>query len=132
MLSLLSQKGAAVVPAPDAVIGGRAVKVFDVTIPVAVIRQEARSSNFSAAVKQALSRDFMSDIRETVFIDHNNRLRRVHYTHSLTSGSGLTTAIDETMDFSDYGTPVSISAPAPSDTVDLQKLLADAKGLGLA
>lgn len=60
-----------------------------------------------------------------VWIDAHGLVRRVAYQISLTipgSGQQMTTSVD--MDMFDFGTPVHVHAPPPSQTADLSALLA--------
>jgi hypothetical protein len=65
------------------------------------------------------------DINEDVYIDGSNRLSRITATATATAANKSVVEF-LTMDFSNYGTPVTIVDPAPNDVVSFSQFLQDA------
>jgi hypothetical protein len=74
---------------------------------------------FRASI-QSLKRGIASgEIPVDVWVDEQNRVRRLQE-HLTVAGGGR---IAFSVDFFDFGTPVSVSAPPPADTLDLAQVL---------
>jgi len=66
-----------------------------------------------------------------VFIDDAGNLRSFAI-HMQTTGASGATTVDETLDLSDYGTPVDISAPPAGQVESFEQLLQTAGPQGTA
>jgi hypothetical protein len=124
MLALLTQRGAVVTPMGRTTIGGVAVSSYQVTISQAMIEQELNSSNLPAWMRAAAGHASFSDATETVYIDHANQLRRF-VTDMTATVNGQSESVNETMDLSNYGVPVVITAPPPSESIGFDQFLKD-------
>jgi hypothetical protein len=127
-IKMLEQRGATVVPLGSSMIGTDEVSGYSVTPSQAEIQgaleQEVQSgqlpaSSFSAEVTDAKT---LGTFDVDIWIDGNNLLRRESV--NLSGGtSGATAKVD--MTFQDYGTPVSIAAPAPGSVVSFSQFMSN-------
>jgi hypothetical protein len=125
MLRLLTQEGATVTPVGNSDVNGIPVKGYAVSIDSAFIQKQMSAANVPAWIRQAMSKVSFQDAVQTVFIDSSGKLVRdaVHMVISVPSAHQPSVTVDETLDLSDYGVPVSISAPPASQVVDFQQFL---------
>jgi hypothetical protein len=79
-------------------------------------------------MRSAISQVNLQNATETVFVDNAGQLRRTTMHVDVNAPSGKTASVDETFDLSDYGVPVSITAPPASQVVDVQQFLQSAGG----
>jgi hypothetical protein len=128
MLRLLTQQGQTVTPVGSSDINGVPVKGYVVSIDPRFIQKQLGSANVPSWMRQAISSVSFQDATETVFIDGSGQLRRytLHMGLSVPSSHQPSVTIDESLDLSNYGAPVSITAPPADQVVDLQQLLNDA------
>ena len=124
MLRLLTQEGATVTPVGSSDIDGVPVKGYVVNIDPAFLKKQLGSANLPSWMRQAVSMVNFQGATETVFIDSSGSLRRdaMHMAMSLSSHQPSMT-IDESLDLSDYGAPVSITAPPADQVIDMQQFL---------
>lgn len=124
MLRVLSAKGAVVTKAGSTTIGSTPVTAYDVTIPPAVVRSRLSSVGISASDAAAVEQFFdHGGLTFHVYVSSDNRIRRLSLSIAVPASSG-TPASNEalTIDFTNYGTPVSITAPPASQVASLQQL----------
>ena len=69
----------------------------------------------------------IGDTNLKVFVDGSGLLRRMSIGLTETVGSSGTISVDESLDFSDYGSPVDVSAPPSDQVVSFQQFLQDAE-----
>jgi hypothetical protein len=124
MLRMLSQHGNTVTPIGASTVGGVAVQGYAVTISAAKIRSEL--ANVPDWVRSAASNVGFKAIDYKVYIDQEGLLRRTTFSMGLTA-NGTSVTMDESLDFSGYGSPVSVSAPPADQVVSLQQFLQDAQ-----
>jgi hypothetical protein len=106
-------------------VGGVTTTHYRVQLDLAKALQQVPAGQ-RAAAQQALQALGTGIVPADVWLDRQNRLRRFSLTlHTTTAGA--TATIVETFEFSAFGTPVSVSAPPSSDTVDFTQLFS---GLG--
>lgn len=127
MLRLLSARGATVTPTGTSTVNGVKVNGYTVTIDPAFIEKQISSANLPSWMRDASSKINFRNATETVFIDRSGNLRRdaVHMVIDIPSSQAGPMTMDETLDLSNYGVPVSISAPPASQVVDIQEFLRD-------
>jgi hypothetical protein len=124
-LQVYAQRGNSVIPLGPSTINGQAVAGYQVTlsqksINAAIKRLEAQGGASAAAVKTFLQND--GSINAPViklWMGTNHLLVSEEADVSLSTG-GTSENTDMTLDFSDYGLPVSISAPAPNAVTSLK------------
>ena len=109
-------------------IDGDAVSGYSVTPSEAEIQsslqQEVRAGRLPASALSNISSEAnaLGPFKFDIWIDGNDLLRRESV--DLGGGSSGATA-DISMTFQDFGTPVSIEAPAPGSVVSLSQALGD-------
>jgi hypothetical protein len=132
MLRILSQQGNAVVRSGTSVVDGTRVKSYTVTLNPAVLSREAGSATLPSWLRAALQHVTFQNASEVVFIDGSGRLKQfsIHMLIAAPSTPQGSITVDETMDLSDYGVPVSITAPPSSQVLDFQRLLNDLGAVG--
>jgi hypothetical protein len=130
-LSVLEQEGSTVQPLGTRTIGGVTCTGYAVTPSKQSMIASARAEQSSLGISPSASSQELQMIQGmtpptiTIWIDAQNLVREMSMNLQI-GGVGTATSADMVMDFSHYGTPVTITAPAPSDTISwstfLQKL----------
>lgn len=128
MLRLLTAQGATVTPTGSSTINGVRVNGYAVSIDPALLEKQISSANLPSWMQAAVSKVNFQSATQTVFIDGSGNLRRdaLHMVIDAPSLQAGSATIDETLDLSNYGVPVSISAPPASQVVDFEQFLRDA------
>ena len=131
-IKLLEQKGATVVPLGTSVIDGDTVSGYSVTFSPSQLQQslqqELASGQFTPAEQQQIlnATKALGSLSMDVWFDGSGILRRE--TANLAGGtSGATGRVDIT--FSNFGTPVSIEAPAAGDVISFSQFDSDLQAL---
>ena len=121
-IALLEQDGASVSSLGSSTVDGVDVTGYRVDISKSVIQSETQ--NLPSWAKQAASSVDFSGVTLDVYIDGANEFRRITVMLQIAeAGQTVNAAMNE--DFSQYGDPVSISAPPADQVVPLQQFLAD-------
>jgi hypothetical protein len=123
MLQMLAQQGNTVVALGPSTIDGVAVNGYSVTVNPAAAAEQLKKTALPAWMQQAVAGLSVHDITLKVYIDNAGLLRSFQeaLTESTTASGPVT--VDETLTFSDYGTPVVVSAPPASQVETYQQLL---------
>lgn len=120
VLGMLGSKGNHVVALGAGTVDGTAVHVYRVTITPAALRAELPHADIppglARTVEQALGTS--STVVTASVADSNGSLRRLAVDFPLAVGNNTVTA-SFTEGFSDYGAPVSITAPPASEVAPL-------------
>jgi Protein of unknown function (DUF2510) len=124
MLRLLRHGGNKVSPLVPSVIDGVACQGYSVTIDKARIRSEIANAQLPGWLRQALSNTGLVSANVKIYIDGQGLLRRQTTVTEMALG-GSAVAASGTVDFSNYGLPVSVSTPPIDQVVSLQKFLED-------
>ena len=121
MLSLLAQQGNTVVPLGPSTVDGTSVQGYEVKLSTATIKDEL--SKLPSWMTAALSEINIQGVTNKVYVDGSGLLRR--YTLSLTETTASTGkfTVGEGLDFSNYGTPVTVHAPPAGDVVTFSQFL---------
>jgi hypothetical protein len=122
MLQMLARQGNTVVPLGPSTVGGVAVNGYSVTVNPASIEQQIKNANLPSWMQQAVKSLKVHDIAMKVYVDNAGLLRSFEVQTSESSGAAGTVSIDETLDFSDYGTSVSVTAPPAGQVESFQQL----------
>ncbi len=131
MLQLLGHEGASVRPAGSTAIGGTAVRAYDVEISPASIARRIASAGLPSSVLQEVKTMFgSSGVHVTVYVsDATNLIRRITTSMAMSFGGvDITGAVTE--DLTNYGVPVSITAPPASQVISLRQFEAAAVSQG--
>jgi hypothetical protein len=126
MLHLLAQHGNTVTLLGSSMVGGVEVKGYGVTISPAQMRSDLASANVPGWMRQAVSAVNLGALNFKVYVDGQGLLRRETLAMQVTIASHPV-AMNETLDFSDFGTPVSIKPPPADQVVGFQQFLQDAQ-----
>jgi hypothetical protein len=122
MLQAMAAQGDTVTPTGSSTVDGQSVATYHVTIDTAAVQQRIGAANLPASEASA-ARQFLSgsDIELDVAVDPATstvRQVRTDLTASL-GGTAMTGTVVE--DFTDYGTPVSVTAPPADQVISLQQ-----------
>jgi len=129
----LEQKGATVTSLGTSTIDGTTVSGYSVTPSQQEIQndiqQEIQANQLTPALGQQMLKEAgaLGTFTTNVWIDGSGLIRQ-----SSTSIAGGTAGVSGkvTMTYQNYGTPVSVVAPAPSDVIGFQQFLNDLKSAG--
>ncbi len=124
MLRMLSENGNVVEPIGASMVEGVPVQGYSVTISATKIRSEL--TKLPAWMQSEMSNVGISGMHYKVYIDGEGQLRSIAISLQMTADA-KSVILSESLDFSDYGAPVSVSAPPADQTVSLQQLLRDAR-----
>jgi hypothetical protein len=133
-LQVLSEHGNAVTSLGSSTINGEPVTGYQVTLTqaamlAAIKRQESHGGAEAQAVKSFLKTSSFGGTVFKLWLGSDHLLAREEVTLSLTA-DGTTGTGDMTMDFSRYGSPVSVSIPAAGSVASLSVFEAAAKAAG--
>ena len=130
LLQLLQSEGDQVTPLGPSAVDGAPVHGYHVVIPEAAIQQRLSKADLPAGVAQAAQGMFgTGGIAMDVFInDANGLLRRVQADLTMSiSGHSVTGKVVE--DTSNYGVPVTVTAPPADQVASLQQFEQAAAGV---
>ena len=128
MLRLLGQQGNSVVPLGSSKINGVTVNGYRVTFDPASMKSKLDSANIPSWMRDAVNEVNLQNATEEVYIDGSGQLRRTAMHVDVSGPSGKSGSVDETFDLSDFGAPVTISAPPANQVADFQQFLQSIKG----
>jgi hypothetical protein len=127
-LRVLAQNGNKATDLGSSTINGVSVEGYAVTIDPAAIKSELDSANLPAWLQQAAKSVSNPNVGYKVYVDGNDQLARLTTDVSETVSS-LTVHEGITMDFTNYGTAVDITAPPSSEVAPFQSFLQAAQSL---
>ncbi len=116
MLRLLALQGNTVVSLGSSTVDGTSVQGYSVKLNPATITAQLAHANLPSWMASALTKVNIESASNKVYVDGSGLLRRYTVSMTETVASKGTVSLDESLDFSGYGTPVNVSAP-PSDQV---------------
>ncbi|MHB8220953.1 MAG: hypothetical protein ACYDHU_11640 [Acidimicrobiales bacterium] len=130
MLELLQQQGASVTPLGPSTVTGVPVQGYSVTFSPAQIQSLMEKAAVPAWMRNMLSALKVSGIDDHVYVDSTGHLRLVTmaFSESVTGSQAVT--VNQSIQLSRYGAPVSISAPPTNAVVPFQTFLGALKHLG--
>jgi hypothetical protein len=118
----LSSTGNAVSRLGPSQVNGVATQGYHVTLTKTGIASLLRKEDIKGAEAQSMEQLFSTGSTSyRVWIDHHGNLRRVGFSSSLSGSTGSTVTILGTVDFSDYGSPVTINPPPSWQVETLQQ-----------
>jgi hypothetical protein len=126
MLRMLAEHGNTVVSIGGSTVDGTAVQGYGVTVSAAKIRSELASSILPDWMRTEMANIGISGINYMVYIDGQGLLRRITISMHMAAG-GTPVSLTESLDLSDYGTSVSVSAPPADQVVSFQQFIQDAQ-----
>ena len=124
MLHALALQGNEVADLGPATIDGEPVEGYSVTLNRAVLGNEMANANLPGWMKQAVSQVQVNGGGEKVYITNSGDLVRqsVEMTEKVGS-AGEVVSLSQSLDYSDYGAPVAISAPPADQVVPFSEFL---------
>jgi hypothetical protein len=130
MLRLLAQQGNTVVALGTSSIGGTSVQGYLVTLDAGAIKERLAQAKLPAWMTSALSNVDIKNTTIKVYVDGSGLLRRFEFGLTESAASTGSVVVDESLDFSDYGTSVNVSAPPPDQVVTFPQFLQAAGAAG--
>jgi hypothetical protein len=130
MLRLLAQQGNTVVSLGSSTIGDTPVEGYSVTLDPAAIRAKLAHADLPSWMTTALSQLNIQGTTLKVYVDGSGLLRRFSLNLTETVASTAKVTVDESLDFSDYGATVNVTAPPPEQVVSFDQFLRDAGAAG--
>jgi len=121
-MPLLAAQGDQVTPLGPSTVDGTAVQGYTVSVSPSKVQADLASSSLPSWLRSLLSHVSVGSFSFKVYIDGTSLLRRITVT-SEESLDSKTAQINESLVYSDYGTPVNASAPTPSQVVTFQQIL---------
>jgi hypothetical protein len=130
MLELLQQEGGTVTPLGPSTVTGVPVQGYTVTFSPAQIQSLIAKAALPQWMRNMLSAVKTSGIDDHVYVDSTGHLRLVTmaFSESVTGSRPIT--VNQSIQLSGYGAPVSISAPPADAVVPFQTFLRALKQLG--
>jgi hypothetical protein len=129
ILQMLAQQGNTVVALGPSTVDGVPVNGYSVTVNPSRAEQNLKKAHLPTWMQQAVAGLKVQNVTIKAFVDKAGLLRsfEMHLTES--SGSSGSVSYDETLGLSDYGTPVTVTAP-PADQVEGFEQFLQAAGEG--
>ena len=127
MLRLLALQGNKVTPLGSSTVDGVPVQGYSVKFNAATLKRQLARANLPAWMASVVNTINIQSASNTVYVDGSGLLRRYSIKLSESAPSTGTVRLDESLDFSDYGTPVSVSAPPSNLVVSFTQFLQDAE-----
>lgn len=123
MLQLLRQRGATVTALGPSTVTGVPVQGYSVTFSPTQIQTMLNSASVPAWLRGMLSTITVGGIDDHVYIDGSGHLRLVTMNFTETVGGSRTVTMHQSFELSDYGLPVTITAPPAIDVVTFSTFL---------
>ena len=123
MLHLFAQQGNTVVPLGSSTVDGVAVQGYSVRFSPSAIKKDLANADLSSTERQAIDHINLSKMDATLDVDGSGHLRRLGMNVSVGVDSAPTANVDETLDFSNFGAPVTVAAPPSDQVVGFQQFL---------
>jgi hypothetical protein len=125
-LQTLAQQGNTVAPLGTSTVDGQTVQGYSVTINPSVVQRELDSTNLPAWMKKDASQVTFGSGTEKVYINGTTLVQMATTVSESTTTAGVV-SVNESLDFSNYGTPVTITAPPSKETLPFSQFLQLAK-----
>jgi hypothetical protein len=125
-LQTLAQQGNTVAPLGTSTVDGQTVQGYSVTINPSVVQTELDSANLPAWMKKLASQVTFGSGTEKVYINGTTLVEMSTTVSESTTTAGAV-SVSESLDFSNYGTPVTITAPPSNETLPFSQFLQLAK-----
>jgi hypothetical protein len=122
MFKMLTSEGLQVTPLGPSTIGGDAVQGYHVAISPAVLMKGVDQADLPPSVAQEVKSLFgTAGVQMSVYVgDETHLLRQITFSMHLSAASA-SVSVQATEDISNYGAPVSISAPPADQVLSLQQ-----------
>ncbi len=131
LLELMTQHGAQVTDVGSSTIDGATMEGYRVVFSPSALRRAVRQENAPADLKRAAVAMFgTASIENTVYIDTGKSLVRRIDSTLLLHIDGVAVHGTATEDYSNYGAPVHVATPPPSQVATLRQFEQAAKAAG--
>jgi hypothetical protein len=120
-LNALAASGNQVRALGASTVDGQSVQGYAVTISRQAVGNALKSAKVPAFIKQALAQVHTFGITEDVYLGGNGKLVELRESIVENVGSSGTTSLQLSYRFSDYGAPVSITAPPASEVLSFSQ-----------
>lgn len=127
-LRLIGAQGNTVSPLGSSTVDGQSVQGYAISYNVAAIENEFAATGLPAWERSLLAQVDLTKETSTVYVNSSDQLVRVANAIGLTAGEQAGTA-NGWVDFSDYGAPVSVSAPPAGEVVPFAQFLQSLGGM---
>ncbi len=126
-LQALAQDGNKTTDLGSSTIDGVAVEGYDVHLDAATLKADIAKENLPSWMQDAVASVSNPDVDYKVYVDNSGQLVRMT-TETTATVSGLSVDEGISMDFSNYGATVNVSAPSSTDVESFQSFLQQAAG----
>jgi hypothetical protein len=123
LLKLLETQGNTVTALGSSTVDGVSVQGYKVVLDPAAVKAEIAQDHLPAWISSVVSQLNLGAMSEDVYIDGSGMLRRFSTSVTESEASVGTISVQETLDFSDYGTSFTVSPPPASAVVDFSQFL---------
>jgi hypothetical protein len=131
MLQVLAHQGNTVVPLGPSTVDGVAVNGYSVTVDPSSVARQLKKADLPSWMQQAAAGLKVHNLDLKVYVDSSGMLRSFETQSSETVPGAGTVSFNEALDFSDYGAPVTVTAPPASQVESFQQLLQAAGSSGV-
>ena len=118
----LTQHGASVTDLGTSVVNGQSVEGYRVSFPASMLQREVKNAHFPAWLQGAMKSTTFKSATETVYLG-GGQLVRLNLSVAVGTAASGPVNVSEDLDFTSYGTPVSITAPPVNQVVTLNQFL---------
>lgn len=118
----LTQSGASVTDLGSSLINGQSVEGYRVSFPASMLQSEANNTHFPAWMQGAVKSTSFKSATETVYLG-GGELVRLDMNVAVGTATSGPVSVKEDLDFNNYGTPVSITAPPATQVITLNQIL---------
>ncbi len=132
-LPMLGGQGDTVTSLGPSTVDGSPVQGYSVDVAPSDVEGFLSQANAPSWMRQMFSGVTVDDFTFKVYVDDAGLLRRVTVDTKETVASSTAVQLQESTTFSDYGSPVSVTAPTPGEVLTIQQVLhslAPASGSG--
>ncbi len=120
LLAVLKAEGTSITRLGPSTVDGAAVQGYSIDVSQAGIRKVIASTAVPPYLKAELSEIHYTKLDYGIYVDDTHHLKEVRGTGAFTL-EGETFGVSSTMDFSNYGTPVSVVDPPASEVIPYQQ-----------
>jgi hypothetical protein len=121
-LQTLAQQGNTVTPLGTSTVDGQSVEGYSVSFSPSTLEKEAHSASLPSWMRAAAQQISFKSASETVFVS-GTTLVQVGIAETVSTAAANSATVNETLNFSNYGTPVTITAPPASQTISFTQFL---------
>lgn len=118
LIAVLRAQGTQVRSVGTSTVQGLQVEGYALHLGRAGIEKSIRSERLSPSARQSVASARFKALDYQVFVDESDHMRRIRASGAFSEG-GLGATVASTIDFTDFGTPVTITPPPASEVVPI-------------